>query len=460
MTVYRTTAYSERNQGDTENRDSIAGRSAADERYPIIGPSGTFTGVLGNQSRKFPGSDSDYFVIDIKDGVNDWAGSVAPGQALIFDVRGNLDIQYRLVDYTYLGTFGPYGKTTFYRTSVDKGTGHLSVPATVTKEAVLAFGWEGDYSIAVRGTKLFDALKRYAGSTRSEGFKLHGESKPLAVEAGSGNDLVWLGKADDEGFGGDGRDILIGGDGNDRLYGQGSADQLLGGRGNDEAFGGAGNDYVNGEWGNDSLYGDEGSDLIHGGFGRDRLFGGAGSDTLYGGSSPNPKGSHFGGPILIGWDGARKQAANPEYWTVAGEAQHTDNGADTLSGGSGSDTLYGQGGKDRLNGGGGADRLWGGSGADVFEYTAVGDSPPSAKDVIEDFARGIDKISLSAIDADVHAPGDQIFIFLGLKPFSGLAGELRASGTKVEADVDGDRNSDIVMVIRNGKGLSAGDFYL
>jgi len=465
MTVYRTTSFSEFSTRDTDNRDPIAGRTPADELYPILGVNGTFKGTLANQW-KYSGNDHDYFVIDVKDGVNDWSGSVAPGTTLFFTVQGDIDIQWRLVDYTYLNTYGPYGKWTFYRTSVDHGFNYLSLSDQLPKGSALAFqilsfNSNGSYSIDVKSNQIQKSWKKYLGvGNRNEGFKLFAETEQVSLDGKDGNDLLWGGRNADEIYGGKGRDILIGDRGRDKLYGQAGADQLLGGSDADEAYGGDGNDYINGEWGNDRLNGEAGHDLIYGGFGRDRISGGTGNDTIYGGSSKVLKGGYFGSPILINWNGANGQQANPEFWTIAGEAQDTDKSADYLYGNEGRDTLYGQAGNDRLNGGPGADRLWGGKGADVFEFTSVSDSTATGFDKIYDFEQGRDKIALDLIDANVHQPGDQIFIFLGLKPYSGFAGELRSDGTTVEADVDGDRQSDIVMVIRNTKGLNANDFYL
>lgn len=67
-------------------------------------------------------------------------------------------------------------------------------------------------------------------------------------------------------------------------------------------------------------------------------------------------------------------------------------GADVISAGNGNDTVIG---------GIGADRLTGGSGADKFVFESLDD----AGDVIVDFARGSDKLDLTAI-ADASSLGD------------------------------------------------------
>ena len=60
-----------------------------------------------------------------------------------------------------------------------------------------------------------------------------------------------------------------------------------------------------------------------------------------------------------------------------------------------------------LNGGAGADLLDGGAGADTFRFVSTADSPntPGGFDTIRAFERGVDKIDLSAIDANTGLSG-------------------------------------------------------
>jgi Ca2+-binding RTX toxin-like protein len=183
---------------------------------------------------------------------------------------------------------------------------------------------------------------------RAEKFDVHPQTTIVTIKGGAGDDFIWAGQNNDSAYGGLGRDIVIGYLGNDMLYGDdnasstsGSPDQVLGGYGADTAYGGAGDDYMNGEWDNDTLHGDAGDALINGGFGADKLYGGSGDDFLFGGSSASPYGAWFGGPITVNWDGTTGNAIPPEAWTIAGEAQSTDEGDDTLNGGPGNDTLTG-----------------------------------------------------------------------------------------------------------------------
>ncbi|MGV3553173.1 calcium-binding protein [Rhizobium sp.] len=122
--------------------------------------------------------------------------------------------------------------------------------------------------------------------------------------------------------------------------------------------------------------------------------GSAGNDTLTGGSKDDEINAHSGSDIASGFDGN-----------------------DDIFGGSGADTLSGGAGKDLLDGGKGVDILTGGKSADIFVMaTRYG------KDVIEDFANGIDRIDVSdwkAIDnfKDIKShlvkSGDDVVIKVG-----------------------------------------------
>ncbi|MXO49672.1 hypothetical protein GRI69_15590 [Erythrobacter vulgaris] len=75
-------------------------------------------------------------------------------------------------------------------------------------------------------------------------------------------------------------------------------------------------------------------------------------------------------------------------------------GNDFLSGGHARDYLYGQIGNDVLVGNGGADTLYGGAGSDVFVYRSASDSTGVSRDTIADFESGIDRIDISALNAE------------------------------------------------------------
>ncbi|MCW7541970.1 tandem-95 repeat protein [Aquabacterium sp. A7-Y] len=130
------------------------------------------------------------------------------------------------------------------------------------------------------------------------------------VEAGAGNDVIYLGDSTNYaqsglinlsfisrtdatmvGSGGmltsqarsgmlDDADIAGGGSGNDYIAGQGGTDLIYGGAGDDVLDGGSGNDLVRGGAGNDLLIGGTGDDVLRGDGGNDQLTGGAGSDVF------------------------------------------------------------------------------------------------------------------------------------------------------------------------------------
>ncbi|MGP3699476.1 calcium-binding protein [Rhodobacter sp. NSM] len=245
---------------------------------------------------------------------------------------------------------------------------------------------------------------------------------PVRFDGGTGND--WL-------LGNDGADTISGGSGNDWLKGYAGSDRLIGGSGADSILGGRGTDVLLGGSGNDQLAGEEGHDRLFGGLGRDFLSGGADRDALWGG------------------DGADR---------ILGGAGH-----DTLVGGAGNDILAGGSGNDRLLGGLGTDLLRGGAGADLFVFHNVRDSAPAGRDRILDFGPA-DRIDLRGIDADATRDGDQAFLFIGSRSFSGRAGELRhdlvRGNTFIGADIDGDGRADFSLRIDGAVGMGATDFLL
>ena len=287
------------------------------------------------------------------------------------------------------------------------------------------------------------------------------------AEAGSGNDTL-LGGVEDNG--------LSGNLGNDSLDGRGGADTLQGGAGNDTLTGGAGDDAINGGAGTDTAilggsraaYGfavtadglvvtdlratsPEGTDLLLGvevlvleGRSHEvsRLWGaritdrlGTGADSLAVADADHHR--------ILGYGGAD---------TLTGGA-----GYDTILGGTGADLLDGGLGDDVLIGGGNGDTLTGGAGADCFVFTAPGDSTAGARDLILDFASGIDAVDLAGIDANSLVAGDQAFVFIREAAFSGTAGELRIQSGAAMAFLSGDVDGDGIADIRIGFDLLSGE---
>lgn len=143
-------------------------------------------------------------------------------------------------------------------------------------------------------------------------------------------------------------------------------------------------------------------------------------------------------------------------------------GTDTLLGGSGDDALIGGPGNDRLVGGTGKDLLTGASGADhfIFQKASASSGRASTADVISDFVRGTDKISLSAIDAFANGgTANDTFLWRGTSSFSsGIAGEIRYQKydtyTLVLIDLDGDSNVEMSIRVNGLHSFTSSDFIL
>ena len=268
----------------------------------------------------------------------------------------------------------------------------------------------------------------------------------------------------------------------ENLTGSSFVDTLIGSSGNNSIFGGGGNDSLDGGTGT-------GKDTLDGGTGADTMAGGDNND-LYLVDDPND--------VIIetatgGVDAVNATAAsyvlptNVENLTFVGAGEFAGTGnelANTITGGGGNDTiggglnndkllggagddqLLGGDGNDSLTGGVGADSLTGGMGADRFIYTAVGDFAAGAvHDTILDFSHtDLDRIDLSAIDANTAASGNQGFTFIGTAPFHNVAGELHyvvtGGGITVSGDVNGDGVADFNLDVAGVASITSGDFYL
>lgn len=119
---------------------------------------------------------------------------------------------------------------------------------------------------------------------------------------------------------------------------------------------------------------------------------------------------------------------------------HGNGGDDVLLAGSGNDQVYGGDGNDRIDGGSGQDKLTGGLGADVFVFVSVADSAANKSDKIMDFQTGIDRIDLSAIDANAHEAGNQAFVWR--QPDDG-PGSLWLKSGYLFGDTDGNGYADL-----------------
>ena len=140
-------------------------------------------------------------------------------------------------------------------------------------------------------------------------------------------------------------------------------------------------------------------------------------------------------------------------------------GNDLLIGTNGNDKINGLAGNDTLVGGLGVDNLTGGLDADVFKFNASNETGITAKtrDVITDFKHSEgDKIDLSGIDAKSTILGDQAFVFIASKFFSGVAGEVRFDSKTaiLYGNVNSDKTPDFAIAMTGVKNLVIDDFIL
>lgn len=280
-----------------------------------------------------------------------------------------------------------------------------------------------------------------------------------------GADFVRGGIGDDELTGGAGNDVLSGGAGADRFDGGAGSDVfLIDGRDSDVFLGGAGTDTVRLEGAAeryrlilDAASGVERLDrdghALTGSSVAD-VFDFSGLISVTGGGPAIRLGG--GGDSFTGWRGADAVRGGD-----SGDRLRGGGGSDVLSGDAGDDRLSGGDGNDRLTGGTGADRLTGGDGADRFIFARPGETASGSRhDLVTDFASGIDRIDLAAIDAKSTVAGNQAFHFIGSTAFGDHAGELRFARGTLQGDLNGDGTADFSIRLAGVAHVAEADFIL
>ncbi len=222
-------------------------------------------------------------------------------------------------------------------------------------------------------------------------------------------------------------------------------DHLIGNSGSNTLTGGAGNDYLDGGSGADSLVGGKGDDVYVLDNQKDAVVENAGEGTdaiVVGFSYTLPANFET---LVLRYTGASNGVGNALDNHLFGNLA-----ANTLEGLAGDDVIDGGAGADVLIGGAGADILTGGDGADSFVFKALSDSTVARPDVIKDL-QSVDKIDLSAIDADTAIAGNQAFHLVGAFDGKGAEALLQYDAahamTVLSLDVNGDRTADMVVDI-------------
>nr|WP_318272688.1 M10 family metallopeptidase C-terminal domain-containing protein [Paracoccus saliphilus] len=295
---------------------------------------------------------------------------------------------------------------------------------------------------------------------------LYGETGSDLIFGGLGDDYLSAGRGHDTLYGGDGNDRLSALHGNNRLFGDGGSDRLIGGIGRDRLSGGDGWDRLFGNDNNDTLGGGRGNDRLFGGLGDDLLLGGTGHDLLYGGQGNDRLSCSSGNNAMYGEGGADRLVGGWGKDTLSGGWGHDrleggrgidrlagGLGDDRMWGGMGNDLLIGSFGHDLLVGGWGADRMQGGAGRDIFRFHSEWDSRIGASDLIVDFTRGLDRLDLDPLNVAYAGRG-------GHSGARSVRWNHVSDQTHVFVDLDGDRQSDMLIRLDGTLKLTGDDFLL
>ncbi|MFJ4453914.1 cadherin-like domain-containing protein [Pseudomonas sp. NPDC089392] len=211
--------------------------------------------------------------------------------------------------------------------------------------------------------------------------------------------------------------------------------------------------------------------LIYAGNGVNHIDGGAGIDTLAYTYAPVKGGK--GITLTLSESSATTASGSSGADVVMSienviGSNYADNltgshGDNVLDGGKGNDQLFGGDGNDTLIGGLGKDILTGGAGADIFKFGALAEmgTSSSTRDVITDFESGIDKIDLSALDANTTTSADNPFVsFIAANAAFTAAGQLKFSAGVLYGNTDGDAAAEFSIQLTGVTTLTVNDLIL
>ena len=229
---------------------------------------------------------------------------------------------------------------------------------------------------------------------------------------------------------------------------------------------------INGSNYDDRLIGNGGTNILDGKSGNDTLNGGLGNDILMGGGGVD-QASYEASPIAVTVNLSISKAQNTvgagKDTLVGIENLLGSNFGDNLTGdaldnvlegGSGDDLLSGSLGNDVIIGGLGRDVMTGGEGIDTFTFNSINESTGVNTDVITDFKAGVDKLDLSAIDANVFASGNQGFLLISSDVAFSSAGQVKFTQGNVFAEVTGDGVADFQITLTGVISLGTNDIVL
>ncbi|OQW38336.1 MAG: hypothetical protein A4C66_12040 [Nitrospira sp. HN-bin3] len=411
--------------------DSITGSSGKDLLLGYDGNDGLRGGAgkdilwggKGNDTLS-GGADTDRFIINNGDGW-DTIGDRQQGDRIVFNGTTLQGVATYLGngEYSLLGYKLSQSGYSLRMTSSDGAT-TMEVKEFFTTSNGVYFDTTNN-GITVPGTyQSTGTPKTYTGTEQDDVFNLVGG--PNIVYGLGGNDKIG------------GASTVDGGAGNDYIRGTGGTDTLKGG---------AGEDVILSESGFDTINGGTGNDRIISGVGAQKIFGDSGIDTVEYSSSMARVEVNLSLTTL------------QEGWTYSYAYGDILSGIENIVGSSYNDTLTGNAAGNVLTGGHGADRMTGGAGSDVFKYNRTigsgGDSGTTAtsRDIITDFANGIDKINLADF------PGT--FAFIGKSAFT-AANQVNytqvAGNTIIGLDTDGNGVPNVQIQLLGLHTMTANDF--
>lgn len=150
---------------DTFNPAASLSGPASNGKWALLtftnGSSVTFTGNVSSTDT------SDFFAIDVADGVNDGSGSLPDRTGFTVSISGmnanggSIAVQGRLEDYAYYNAYGPYGATEFLN-SLDRsravsyadwsavwGKGSAGGSGSILGFQIVNYGYTGSYTVTI-----------------------------------------------------------------------------------------------------------------------------------------------------------------------------------------------------------------------------------------------------------------------------------------------------------------------